>query len=126
MKFNAELITCIRQIIKADEYYPYTAHVGISKNAISAIKQHVHSEMQDIYGKDSVRYLTAKVGDLIVATTTCFHRGTKPEKADRTMLTLNYVMHPEEFKPPSYKIKKEDIEKLSNIKKPLVDYLIVE
>ena len=42
------------------------------------------------------------------------------------MLTLNYVMHPEEFKPPSYKIKKEDIEKLSNIKKPLVDYLIVE
>tara|TARA_A100001515_G_scaffold100284_1_gene81131 strand:- start:9355 stop:10203 length:849 start_codon:yes stop_codon:yes gene_type:complete len=84
------------------------------------------AEMQDIYGKDSVRYLTAKVGDLIVATTTCFHRGTKPEKADRTMLTLNYVMHPEEFKPPSYKIKKEDIEKLSNIKKPLVDYLIVE
>ena len=50
MKFNAELITCIRQTIKADEYYPYTAHVGISESAISAIKQHVHSEMQDNYG----------------------------------------------------------------------------
>jgi len=83
-------------------------------------------EMEQIYGKDSVKYLTANAGDVIMAAPTCFHRGTKPESSDRTMLTLNYVVHPEEFKPPSCKIRKEDAEKLSEDKKPLADFLIVE
>ncbi|MSR05460.1 MAG: hypothetical protein EXR93_00100 [Gemmatimonadetes bacterium] len=53
-------------------------------------------EMEREYGKDSVAYLTAKVGDVLMADTNGFHRGTKIRGADRTMLTLDYVVH-EEF-----------------------------
>ena len=53
-------------------------------------------EMEAQFGGDNVRYLTANVGDMIVADTNGFHRGTKITGADRTMLTLDYVVH-EEF-----------------------------
>lgn len=39
--------------------------------------------------------LTASAGDVIVADTTGFHRGTKPTAADRSMLTVYYAVHPE-------------------------------
>lgn len=53
-------------------------------------------EMEQHYGRENVVYLTANVGDLIVADTNGFHRGTKITGDDRTMLTLDYVVH-EEF-----------------------------
>jgi hypothetical protein len=82
------------------------------------------SEMKSIYGAESIKYLTAKKGDLIVATTTAFHKGTKPRNKIRTMLTLNYVLHPEEWKQPSFKILQKDVDKMPNKLKPLTDFLV--
>lgn len=76
------------------------------------------------YGKDSIKNLTAKKGDMIVATTCNYHRGVKCIENERTMLTLNYVIHPEEFRQPTFQMLQSDIDKLPDYKKPLTDFLI--
>ena len=81
-------------------------------------------EMKAIYGEDSIQYLTANVGDMIIANTTCFHRGVPPIKQDRTMLTLNYVVHPEDWKEPTFQICKEDYDNMPDSIKPVADYLV--
>ena len=88
------------------------------------------AEIKNTYGEDSLIYLTAKKGDLITAFTTSFHRGTKPTRKERTMLTLNYVIHPElQGGQPGtqdnlFKIKKEQYDCLPEQKKPIADFLI--
>lgn len=52
-------------------------------------------EIAQRYGEERIAYLTASAGDVVVADTTGFHRGTKVETADRSMLTVDYVVHPE-------------------------------
>ncbi len=79
---------------------------------------------EEMYGKENVTYLTAKKGDLIIADTTGLHKGSKCKNKDRTMLTINYVLHPEEFRSPTFKIKKETYDSLPDYKKPLCDFLI--
>lgn len=81
-------------------------------------------EIESIYGNDSIKYLTANVGDLIIANTTAFHRGTKPISADRTMVTLDWVLHPEFFNNPEFKVSKDQFDQLPEWKKPVLDYLI--
>lgn len=54
-----------------------------------------HEEIAAAYGEDRMVYLTGNVGDIIVADTTGFHRGTKVQSADRRMLTVDYAIHPE-------------------------------
>jgi hypothetical protein len=87
-------------------------------------------EMKNLYGEDSLVYLTAKKGDLIAAATTCYHRGTKPTRKERTMLTLNYVTHPEGSgtdRPGQYekrfKMKESQYEGLADWKRPAADFL---
>ena len=83
------------------------------------------NSINQIYGEDKVKYLTAKKGDLLMADTNGWHRGTKPLNKDRTMLTLDYVCHVEFFEEDSkFKMKKEDYNKLENKYKPLCDLLI--
>lgn len=81
-------------------------------------------EINSIYGEDKVKYLTANVGDLIIANTTAFHRGTKPYSSDRTMITLDWVIHPEFFSNPEFKISKQKFDNMADWKKPVTDYLI--
>ena len=81
-------------------------------------------EINNIYGEDKIKYLTANVGDLIIANTNCFHRGTKPHSADRTMLTLDWVIHPEDFKQPEFKIKSDKVNSVQSWKRPIFDFLI--
>ena len=82
-------------------------------------------EMKQVYGEDSLKYLTASAGDLIISRATLgFHRGTPPTTQERTMLTLNYVVHPEEWRSPEFKIRQEDYELLPENKKPLADFLV--
>lgn len=87
-------------------------------------------EIKNIYGEDSLLYLTAKKGDLITGFTTSFHRGTKPIKQERTMLTINFVIHPELHggvpgsKDKLFKIKQEQYDNLPDHKKPIADFLI--
>jgi hypothetical protein len=58
-------------------------------------------DIHEIYGLENIVYLTAKKGDLIIADTNAFHRGIKPIKMDRTMLTLDYTCHFEGFEETS-------------------------
>ena len=87
-------------------------------------------EIKNIYGEDSLLYLTAKKGDLITGFTTSFHRGTKPIKQERTMLTINYVIHPELHggvpgtKDKYFKIRQQQYDDLPDHKKPVADFLI--
>ena len=81
-------------------------------------------EINTIYGEEKVKYLTANVGDLIIANTTAFHRGTKPISSDRTMITLDWVIHPEFFSNPEFKIAKSKFDNMPDWKKPVLDYLI--
>jgi hypothetical protein len=87
-------------------------------------------EIKNYYGGDCLNYLTAKKGDVIAGLTTCYHRGTKPTAKDRTMLTINYLIHPElkNGQPGAYEnpfsMKNEQFESLSSYKKPVADFLL--
>lgn len=89
-------------------------------------------EIKNLYGEDSLIYLTAKKGDLIAATTTAYHRGTKPISKERTMFTINYVTHPELAggRPGQHEkffsVKQSQHDNLPDYKKPLTDFLIKE
>jgi ectoine hydroxylase-related dioxygenase (phytanoyl-CoA dioxygenase family) len=84
------------------------------------------SEIEDIYGQDRIVYLTAEVGDLIVADTTGFHRGTKVRSNDRSMLTVNYTVHPEYWnRQAGVEIAAERYERLSAKQKAAADFLRV-
>lgn len=77
-----------------------------------------------LYGKENVRFLTAKKGDLLVADTNGWHRGIKPIVKERTMLTLDYVCHVEFFQENSkFEFKREHYDQLSENHKPLCDLL---
>jgi hypothetical protein len=54
-----------------------------------------HEEIAGIYGENRIMYLTANRGDMVIADTNGFHRGTKVRSADRLMLTIDYVIHTE-------------------------------
>ena len=42
------------------------------------------------------------------------------------MLTINYTIHPEEWRLPEFKISEEEYKNLENHKKPLGEFLIKE
>jgi ectoine hydroxylase-related dioxygenase (phytanoyl-CoA dioxygenase family) len=81
-------------------------------------------EIYNIYGEDSCIKITANTGDVIIADTTGFHKGTKPIEFDRCLLTLNYVTH-KEFgaKNKIYEINKNDCCTLDESKQPVVEFL---
>jgi hypothetical protein len=74
-------------------------------------------------GQHEVKYLTAKKGDLLMADTNGWHRGTKPFSQNRTMLTLDYVCHVEEWRDSRFDFKQLDFDKLDDKYKPLCDFL---
>ena len=80
--------------------------------------------IEAIYGQEKVKLLTAKKGDLLVADTNGWHRGTKPTKKNRTMLTLNYVCHHEEHNSEKdFKFPKEEFDKMSQHQKDICDLM---
>lgn len=81
-------------------------------------------ELEQIYNGHEVVYLTAKKGDLLVADTNGWHRGTKPLNTDRTMLTLDYTSHIEYFdETKKFLFKQENFNKLDNKHKSICDFL---
>ena len=65
-----------------------------------------------------------KKGDLLVADTNGWHRGMKPVSNDRTMLTLDYVCHDEDFDSSRrFQFSKDEYNKLSDKHKQLCDFL---
>ena len=89
-------------------------------------------QIKNLYGEDSLIYLAAKKGDLLTGFTTSFHRGTKPVSKERTMLTLNFGVHPElqgaelPNRNQLFKIKRKQYEDLPENKKPVADFLVKE
>lgn len=66
--------------------------------------RHNDNEIVERYDKNSVKFLTAKKADLIVADTSGFHKGSKNTK-ERVMLTLHFHAHSEVFRPKKFFLK---------------------
>jgi hypothetical protein len=82
------------------------------------------SEIHNIYGEENVVYLTASKGDLIIADTNAFHRGIKPIKNDRIMLTIDYTCHHEGFEENSkFLFPKNEYDKLTNDLKDVASFV---
>jgi hypothetical protein len=83
-------------------------------------------EIERIYGKEKIKPLTAKKGDVLTAITTGYHKGQKVVSKDRTMLTLNFVCGPEDWSAESYiDIKPETCRKIGQRNEPLIDFMYV-
>ena len=85
-------------------------------------------EIETIYGREDIVYLTANVGDMIVADTNGFHRGTKAVSRDRTMLTVDYVIHQEFYGTQSvelFQIPASVYETMGPRERALADFLQV-
>ena len=87
-------------------------------------------QIEQLYGHQSIKPLTASYGDLIVGTTNGFHKGATLENGDRLMLTLNYTTHVELGDPgiygpanPKHQILKETYESTQEDKKALYDFM---
>ena len=79
--------------------------------------------IRQIYGEESISYLTASAGDLLIANTTGFHRGTKPKNRERRMLTLNYLIDNETDVNVPFLSKQEWVNDLPKSKKALFDFM---
>jgi hypothetical protein len=83
-----------------------------------------HAEIVRLYGEQSIRYLTGDLGDVIVANTTGFHRGTKPEHARRLMFTVDYGIHAERGGSDGrFWMLEEDVAALPAERRPVADFL---
>ena len=89
-------------------------------------------DIKEIYGKNSIKHLTANFGDLIIANTRGFHKGLKPVGKERLAVHACYMIHPELCGPTHdevcdenkwLKVKKEDFNKLNENQKPTADFL---
>ena len=49
-------------------------------------------EISNYYGKNKIKNLVAKAGDLVLANTTGFHKGLKPKIFDRNVCIANFWM----------------------------------
>lgn len=94
-----------------------------------------HDEIVARYEEERLRYLTAQVGDVVIANTTGFHRGTKPVKHERLMYTVDYGVHVElgagdqryvqrGAADKRFLLREDDYQRLPASKKPLADFLI--
>ena len=83
-------------------------------------------KIEEIYGKERIKPLTAKKGDVLTAITTGYHKGQKVLSKDRSMLTLNFVCAPEDWSADSYiDIKPETCRKIGQRNEPLIDFMYV-
>jgi hypothetical protein len=87
-------------------------------------KRWTQEQIEEFYGKENIKYITANVGDLIIGNTIAFHRGTKCKKQDRLMLTMHVSPHPEFFQDPVFKMYQKDYNNLNDLQKGYSDYLI--
>jgi len=88
------------------------------------------SEIEKVYGKDRIKHLTANYGDLLMATTNGFHKGSQIEEGERTMFTINYLIHPEiengdvSTAKNRFYVEQDMVDNLPAWKRPVADFLI--
>ena len=84
-------------------------------------------EIEDFYGADKIKHLTAKKGDLVIAMTTGFHKGQKCRIRDRELLTIDYVCHPDSWQArKQMTIREDNFLDLPLDKIPLTDFLHIK
>lgn len=84
-------------------------------------------EIEAFYGKDRIKHLTGKKGDIIIAMTNGFHKGQKCTKNDRELLTIDYVCHPDSWNTKmQMSIKRDTFDNLALNKIALADFLYVK
>lgn len=87
------------------------------------------SQIINLYGEGAIAHLTASYGDLLMATTNGFHKGSVPKVGTRDMLTLNYVIAPElrnqsiDEESSRFLISEKSYDSLKPWQLPLVDFL---
>jgi len=96
---------------------PFTYALGSHKNKTLLYQSKYHytdTEINNIYTKDKIFYATANLGDVILGNTRGFHKGTKVKNNERTMITFNFGVHPDDFNFKNDLIyKNENIQKLN-------------
>jgi len=130
------LFHCDRNSLKFLKFFFYLNNVDVNGGPFTYVQgshtekfrkwdnkyRWTHEEISKQYGEKRIHYLTAKVGDIIVANTTGFHKGSIPRKTNRMMFTVNYVIHPEGWGKPNELIRKSQI--IPKEKQYLADFLV--
>lgn len=113
------------------DHGPFTFVKGTNKKKnLDWNKKHRWSDEEIIhaYGRENIQHCMGKVGDLWIATTTAFHKGSKAQTKSRLALVINYVVHPElgggKPKEIIFEVSKDFVNFLSEFKKPVADFLI--
>ena len=104
--------------------YVEKSHLHKFNNWKNSVRQEDET-IEQIYGKDSVKYLTGNVGDLVMANTNGFHKGKKVIENERLLLTLTYSVHTTEWRPNycSGRLTQAFYDQLPENKKPVADHL---
>ena len=106
---------------------PFTYVKGSHKNRFKGWREtyrYTDEQIESYYGKDNVIKVTASVGDLIFANTTGIHKAGIIESGHRTMITMNFCIHPEDWS-PEHKyilIREHDYNSVDPKKKAVYDY----
>lgn len=131
-----QLYHCDKNSIKLLKFFVYLNDVGPFDGPLTIVEgshrrkpdtweskyRWTDKEIEELY-PGLVRNIEAKAGDLIIGATTGFHKGLKPIANERSMLTVNYTIHPENWKPITFKMRQADYLGLPEEKKPLTDFL---
>jgi hypothetical protein len=133
---ETQLYHCDKNSIKLMKFFVYLNDVGPYGGPLTIVEgshrlkpeiweskyRWTDKEVEEMY-PGMVRHIEAKAGDLIIGITTGFHKGLKPIANERSMLTVNYTVHPENWKPITFKMRQADYLDLPEKKKPLTDFL---
>lgn len=76
--------------------------------------RHNDESILSLYGECNIICLTAQMGDLILADTSGFHKGTKNVN-ERTMITINFHSHYEFFRPQIINLEPSIYKEMKNI-----------
>ena len=87
-------------------------------------------DIESVYGSDSIKYLPANFGDLLMANTKGFHKGQKPVARERIAMHFTYLIHPEMEgydkvpKEKRFQISEDYYKSMPDWKKPATDFLL--
>ena len=67
---------------------------SISSNSLTNIRRYQDFEIEDEFGKESIKYFTAPKGSMFLVNTYGFHKGLLPNKGNRLLLQIQYSLNP--------------------------------
>ena len=95
--------------------YVETSHIIRKEKGWTDGSRWSDEQIEHLYGKEKIKYLTANKGDVILANTTGFHKGLKCRTNIRSMLTINFTTEQEKF--GRFKMKREQFDSMNKEQK---------